>query len=238
MPRPGDVILDSVAAVSVGLLGEDVWLDLCYVEDRDADVDMNLVMTGSGRLIEVRAGRRGGDLHERATRGRCSPWGLAASRRSRGRSAKRWATVGPSPERSDGNSTSPPRRASMQGSPPSPKGRGRACRPFLRVRRPASSSRRCVPRRRLGTAGRGLHAPARGVADGGGPPARRPGGRDAARHGRAPQAVARVRTQRQAGRVRAWLREPSRSTCCAVLAPARSRMPIRSWPRWATLPPP
>ena len=56
MPKPGDVIRDSVAAVSVGLLGEDVWLDLCYTEDRDADVDMNLVMTGSGRLIEVGAG--------------------------------------------------------------------------------------------------------------------------------------------------------------------------------------
>src|SRR3954467_824279 len=32
-PRPADVLRDSVAAVSVGLLGEDVWLDLCYVED-------------------------------------------------------------------------------------------------------------------------------------------------------------------------------------------------------------
>ena len=47
------VITDSVAAISVGLLGEEERLDLEYVEDRDADVDMNLVMTGSGKFIEV-----------------------------------------------------------------------------------------------------------------------------------------------------------------------------------------
>ena len=43
----------SVAAISVGLLENEERLDLEYVEDRDADVDMNLVMTGSGRFIEV-----------------------------------------------------------------------------------------------------------------------------------------------------------------------------------------
>jgi ribonuclease PH len=47
------VITDSVAAISVGLLEEEERLDLEYVEDRDADVDMNLVMTGSGKFIEV-----------------------------------------------------------------------------------------------------------------------------------------------------------------------------------------
>ena len=51
-----DVLTDSVAAVSVGLLGGNELLDLEYVEDRDADVDMNLVMTGSGKIIEVQAG--------------------------------------------------------------------------------------------------------------------------------------------------------------------------------------
>lgn len=50
---PSAVVYDSVAAVSVGLLGGEVLLDLDYSEDRDADVDLNLVMTGSGRLIEV-----------------------------------------------------------------------------------------------------------------------------------------------------------------------------------------
>ena len=54
LPNPVTSILtDSVAAVSVGLLGGEILLDLEYVEDRDADVDMNLVMTGRGQFIEV-----------------------------------------------------------------------------------------------------------------------------------------------------------------------------------------
>ena len=48
-----EVLTDSVAAVSVGLVDGEERLDLEYVEDRDADVDMNLVMTGGGQLIEV-----------------------------------------------------------------------------------------------------------------------------------------------------------------------------------------
>src|SRR5215216_1572678 len=47
------VVTDSVAAISVGIVDGEERLDLEYVEDRDADVDMNLVMTGSGRFIEV-----------------------------------------------------------------------------------------------------------------------------------------------------------------------------------------
>ncbi len=46
-------IQDSVAAVSVGLLEGQALLDLCYLEDAAADVDMNLVMTGSGAFIEL-----------------------------------------------------------------------------------------------------------------------------------------------------------------------------------------
>ncbi len=46
-------IRDHVAAISVGMLGGQALLDLCYVEDRDAQVDANIVMTGSGQLIEV-----------------------------------------------------------------------------------------------------------------------------------------------------------------------------------------
>jgi ribonuclease PH len=53
---PSAVVGDSVAAVSVGLLDGAELLDLDYREDRDADVDLNLVMTGSGQLIEVQAG--------------------------------------------------------------------------------------------------------------------------------------------------------------------------------------
>lgn len=49
----GHVIKDSVAAISVGLLDDVELLDLEYSEDRDAEVDMNLVMTGSGQFVEV-----------------------------------------------------------------------------------------------------------------------------------------------------------------------------------------
>jgi ribonuclease PH len=47
------LIKSSVAAVSVGLLNDVELLDLDYGEDKDADVDMNLVMTGAGQFIEV-----------------------------------------------------------------------------------------------------------------------------------------------------------------------------------------
>jgi ribonuclease PH len=47
------VLRGSVAAVSVGLLGDEELLDLDYTEDKDADVDFNLVMTGTGQFIEV-----------------------------------------------------------------------------------------------------------------------------------------------------------------------------------------
>ena len=47
------IVTDSVAAISVGIVEGEERLDLEYVEDRDAEVDMNLVMTGSGRFIEV-----------------------------------------------------------------------------------------------------------------------------------------------------------------------------------------
>jgi ribonuclease PH len=48
-----NVLKDSVAAVSVGLFNDVELLDLDYVEDKDAEVDMNLVMTGSGQYVEV-----------------------------------------------------------------------------------------------------------------------------------------------------------------------------------------
>jgi ribonuclease PH len=48
-----DPLLDSVAAISVGIVGGAVMLDLPYEEDSRADVDMNVVATGSGRLAEV-----------------------------------------------------------------------------------------------------------------------------------------------------------------------------------------
>jgi ribonuclease PH len=54
LPMSVDSILtDSVAAISVGIVEDEPRLDLEYIEDRDADVDLNLVMTGSGKFIEV-----------------------------------------------------------------------------------------------------------------------------------------------------------------------------------------
>jgi ribonuclease PH len=44
---------DAVAAISIGIIDGRVLLDLCYEEDSRADVDMNFVMTGSGKFIEV-----------------------------------------------------------------------------------------------------------------------------------------------------------------------------------------
>lgn len=46
-------VKDFLAAVSVGVVGDDVMLDLCYDEDSQAVVDMNVVMTGSGQYVEV-----------------------------------------------------------------------------------------------------------------------------------------------------------------------------------------
>ncbi len=48
-------IRDFVGATSVGIVGGVPMLDLCYEEDSQADVDMNVVMTGNGRFVEVQA---------------------------------------------------------------------------------------------------------------------------------------------------------------------------------------
>ena len=47
------VIKNNVAAVSVGLIDEDIYLDLDYILDSNADVDMNVVMTSDGEFVEV-----------------------------------------------------------------------------------------------------------------------------------------------------------------------------------------
>ena len=51
----GRVLTDSVAAVSVGVVEGEALLDLDYVEDSSAEVDVNVVLAGDGRLIEVQA---------------------------------------------------------------------------------------------------------------------------------------------------------------------------------------
>jgi ribonuclease PH len=48
-------ILDYVAAVSLGIVRGEAMLDLDYDEDSSAEIDMNLVMTGSGKIIELQA---------------------------------------------------------------------------------------------------------------------------------------------------------------------------------------
>jgi ribonuclease PH len=48
-----NVIMNDVAAVSVGLIGDDIYLDLDYILDSNADVDMNVVMTSNGEFVEV-----------------------------------------------------------------------------------------------------------------------------------------------------------------------------------------
>ncbi|MEA2658419.1 MAG: ribonuclease [Candidatus Binatota bacterium] len=48
-----DPVQDAVAAVSIGIVDGKILLDLCYEEDSKADVDMNFVMTGTGKFIEV-----------------------------------------------------------------------------------------------------------------------------------------------------------------------------------------
>ncbi|MGH2525268.1 MAG: ribonuclease PH, partial [Actinomycetota bacterium] len=53
------VLVDSVAAVSVGVVGGSPVLDLTYEEDAHAEVDCNVVMTGSGSLVEVQGTAEG-----------------------------------------------------------------------------------------------------------------------------------------------------------------------------------
>lgn len=48
-----DPINDYLAAVSVGVVRNELLLDLCYVEDAAAEVDMNFVMTESGKIVEI-----------------------------------------------------------------------------------------------------------------------------------------------------------------------------------------
>jgi ribonuclease PH len=54
-----DVLTDTVSAVSVGIVGGIAVLDLSYEEDANAEVDCNVVTTGSGRLVEVQGTAEG-----------------------------------------------------------------------------------------------------------------------------------------------------------------------------------
>jgi ribonuclease PH len=50
---PVDVLTVPVAAVSVGVVAGELLLDLCYEEDSTAEVDLNVVMTGAGKFVEI-----------------------------------------------------------------------------------------------------------------------------------------------------------------------------------------
>ncbi len=80
-------VRDLVAAVSVGIIDGEPRLDLCYDEDSNAEVDMNVVMTGGGRYVEIQGTAEGepfseGDL----TKLKCLAWkgieGLIAAQRA------------------------------------------------------------------------------------------------------------------------------------------------------------
>lgn len=51
--KPAEAVHRSVAAVSVGIIAGEARLDLCYAEDVSAEVDMNVVCTGTGEFVEV-----------------------------------------------------------------------------------------------------------------------------------------------------------------------------------------
>jgi ribonuclease PH len=52
-------MVDRVAAVSVGVVGQEILLDLNYAEDAAAEVDMNVVMTGGNKFVEVQGTAEG-----------------------------------------------------------------------------------------------------------------------------------------------------------------------------------
>jgi ribonuclease PH len=56
---PPDVLITPVAAVSVGLVDNNLLLDLCYEEDAAAEVDLNVVMTGTGKFVEIQGTAEG-----------------------------------------------------------------------------------------------------------------------------------------------------------------------------------
>ena len=56
---PGDVLAEQIAAVSVGIVEGQLLLDLCYEEDSRAETDMNVVMTGSGGIVEIQGTAEG-----------------------------------------------------------------------------------------------------------------------------------------------------------------------------------
>lgn len=63
---PPEVLVTPVAAVSVGVVRDELMLDLCYEEDSTAAVDLNVVMTGAGKFVEIQ-GTAEGEPFDQAT---------------------------------------------------------------------------------------------------------------------------------------------------------------------------
>ncbi|HDY88475.1 MAG TPA: ribonuclease PH [bacterium] len=53
------IIKELVSAVSIGIIDEKITVDLCYEEDSSAEVDMNIVMTESGKFVEIQGTAEG-----------------------------------------------------------------------------------------------------------------------------------------------------------------------------------
>jgi ribonuclease PH len=58
-----DPLVNSIAAVSVGVIDSEARLDLMYEEDVRAETDMNVVMTGNGEFVEVQGTAEGAPFH-------------------------------------------------------------------------------------------------------------------------------------------------------------------------------
>ena len=63
--QKAQVLIDSVAAVSVGIIDGEPMLDLAYVEDVRAETDMNVVATGRGLFVEVQGTAEGAPFDRR-----------------------------------------------------------------------------------------------------------------------------------------------------------------------------
>ncbi len=65
VPAQANVLVDSLAAISVGIVDGEPLLDLAYVEDSRAETDMNVVMTGRGLFVEVQGTAEGAPFDKR-----------------------------------------------------------------------------------------------------------------------------------------------------------------------------
>lgn len=63
---PAHVLIQQVAAVSVGVIGGEVRLDLDYIDDSQADVDLNVIMTGEGNFVEIQGTAEGAKGYSRS----------------------------------------------------------------------------------------------------------------------------------------------------------------------------